>query len=62
LVETSKQLSLASTTLSLKQQERRRTELTLKELDPITDDVKTFKGVGRMYFSFFSFLFYFLFF
>jgi len=49
LIEASKQLSLATATLQYKQQEKKRNELTLKEMGAFDDSVNTYQSVGRMF-------------
>ena len=51
-MEHKRQHSVASTTLQLKQQEKRRIELTTAQLSKIPDDATCYKAVGRMYVSF----------
>ena len=49
VVETSQQLQLARTSFQLKIQERKRADVTLRELEKIGDDVPTYRAVGRMF-------------
>ena len=44
-----RQLSVASTTLQMKQQEKRRLELTTSQLAEIPDGTTAYKAIGRMY-------------
>lgn len=49
LIDTSKQFNIANAQLQIKVQDKKRSELTLKELEGFGNDANTFKSVGRMY-------------
>jgi len=49
LIETSKQINVGNAQLQIKVQEKKRSELTLKELEGFGTQANTLKAVGRMY-------------
>jgi len=51
LVDTSRLLSQVMSKLQFMERERRRSDLTLKELGEISPETKTYKAIGKMFLS-----------